>query len=58
MWASIIGNPTSPTLDDFGIGIINSWTDTWGDLGESVLQGQKSIPNGAICLRSSTPSDK
>lgn len=59
MWATLLGNASQNlTLDMFGIGIINSWTDKWGDLGESVLQGSKSVPNGAVCTRVSTPSNK
>lgn len=34
----------------FGIRIRNSWTDSWGDKGFSVLQGSKTIPNGAVAI--------
>lgn len=34
-----------------GLLIINSWTDSWGDRGLSVLRGQKGVPNGAVGLR-------
>lgn len=36
--------------------IRNSWADSWGDKGFGVLAGSKGIPNGAVCLRVSTPS--
>lgn len=35
----------------FGIRIRNSWTDSWGAKGFSVLTGSKSIPNNAVGLR-------
>lgn len=35
----------------FGIRILNSWTDAWGDRGTGVLRGGKEIPNGAVALR-------
>jgi hypothetical protein len=34
----------------FGIRIRNSWTDSWGDKGFSVLEGSKTIPNGAVAI--------
>lgn len=37
--------------NDFGIRIRNSWTDGWGDKGFSVLQGSRTVPNGAVGLR-------
>lgn len=40
----------------YGLRIDNSWTDNWGDKGTSVLQGQKSIPVGAVALRVSGAS--
>lgn len=36
--------------------ILNSWGDGWGDLGESVLQGSRAIPNGAVAPRASVAS--
>lgn len=42
----------------FGIRIRNSWTDSWGDKGFSVLQGSKSRPNGAVALRATGGSIK
>jgi hypothetical protein len=37
--------------NQYGIRIRNSWTDSWGDKGFSVLTGSKAIPNGAVGLR-------
>ena len=57
MWAKLLDNASqSLTLDSFGIGILNSWRDSFGDLGEVVMVGSKSIPNGAVCTRSTLPS--
>lgn len=42
---------------DFGIRIWNSWSDGWGEKGTSVLRGSKARPDGAVCLRVTTPSD-
>lgn len=50
-WATLLGNPTNPVLQDFGMGGINSWTDDWGDLGEFELRGSRSVPDGAVCTR-------
>lgn len=52
--ALLRGNRTTYTLADFGINILNSWTDGWGDMGEGALWDSKSIPDGAVCIRSST----
>lgn len=35
----------------FGLLILNSWTDQWGDRGTGILRGSKAIPNGAVALR-------
>lgn len=35
----------------FGLLILNSWTDGWGDRGAGVLRGSKAIPDGAVALR-------
>ncbi len=35
----------------FGIRIRNSWSDSWEDIGFSVLRGSKTIPDGAVALR-------
>lgn len=35
---------------DFGIRIRNSWKDSWGDKGFSVLRGSRAKPNGAVGL--------
>ena len=37
---------TSP--GQFGVRILNSWTDAWGDNGTAVLAGQKAIPDAAV----------
>lgn len=39
----------------YGILILNSWSG-WGRFGLGVLQGSKSIPDGALCVRTSTIS--
>lgn len=39
----------------FGLLILNSWKG-WGDNGMAVLRGQKMYPNGAVFLRTTTPS--
>jgi hypothetical protein len=36
---------------DFGIRILNSWSDQWEDRGTSVLRGSKAKPDGAVALR-------
>ena len=40
---------------DWGILILNSWKG-WGRHGLGVLRGSKPTPNGAVCVRASTPS--
>jgi hypothetical protein len=35
----------------FGIRILNSWSDSWSEMGEGVLRGSKAIPNGAVAIR-------
>ena len=35
----------------YGLAIINSWTDGWGDRGIGILRGSRSIPNGAVATR-------
>lgn len=40
----------------FGKRGINSWTDSWGNLGEFVLSGKKMMSDGAVSLTSSMPS--
>jgi hypothetical protein len=36
----------------YGIEILNSWGDTWGTQGFGILQGSRTIPDGAIGIRS------
>ena len=38
----------------FGVRILNSWSDRWGDLGTAVLQGKKAIPDNAVAPRVTT----
>lgn len=37
--------------NSFGVRILNSWSDRWGDLGEGVLRGNKAIPDNAVAPR-------
>jgi hypothetical protein len=41
---------------DFGIRILNSWSDQWGERGTSVLRGSKCRPDNAIATRTTKPS--
>ncbi len=36
---------------NWGLLILNSWGESWGRYGMSVLQGSKMIPNGAVATR-------
>jgi len=40
---------TSP--GKFGTRILNSWTDSWGEQGTAVLEGDRAIPDGACAAR-------
>lgn len=51
-------DPVEVEPGSFGIRIINSWKDSWGDLGESVLRGSKAHPNGSVAPRVVTASSK
>lgn len=35
----------------FGIRILNSWSDSWGEKGTGVLRGSKAIPDSAVATR-------
>lgn len=35
----------------FGIRILNSWSDSWGENGTGILRGSKAVPDGAIATR-------
>lgn len=35
----------------FGIKILNSWGDAWGDSGEAILRGNKAVPDGSVAPR-------
>jgi len=41
----------------WGIGILNSWTDSWGTLGYGILRGNKCIPDGGAAPRVASGSD-
>lgn len=40
----------------FGLLILNSWSDSWGERGAGVLRGDRAIPHGAVALRVSGAS--
>lgn len=40
-----------PVTAGIGIRIFNSWGETWGDRGMSILTGNKAKPDGAVCIR-------
>lgn len=46
---------TSP--GQFGVRILNSWSDSWGETGMGVLTGSKAIPDGAVAPRVVGASD-
>jgi hypothetical protein len=49
---SVLGiDPVEVEPGSFGIRILNSWSNAWGDLGMGVLRGNKAIPNGAVAPR-------
>jgi C1A family cysteine protease len=35
----------------FGIRILNSWSDSWGERGTGILEGRKAIPDSALGVR-------
>jgi hypothetical protein len=35
----------------FGIRILNSWSDSWGEKGTGVLQGKKAVPDSGVAFR-------
>jgi len=37
--------------NEYGIKILNSWGDNWEDKGMAILQGRRSIPDGAVAFR-------
>lgn len=49
-------DPVEVEPGSFGVRIINSWTDSWGNLGEAVLQANKAIPDGAVAPRVTSAS--
>jgi C1A family cysteine protease len=44
-------DPVEVEAGSFGIRILNSWSDKWGDQGMSVLRGEKAIPNSCVATR-------
>jgi hypothetical protein len=52
--------PSRPANDPrrYGIRIWNSWRDSWGTMGTSVLTGTKAVPSGATAPRAITFSDQ
>lgn len=40
-----------PVTGGIGVRILNSWSDTWGDRGMSVLTGQKAVSDGSVAPR-------
>ena len=51
-------DPVEVERGSFGIRILNSWTDGWGDRGMGVLRGNKAVPDGATAPRVTLPSVK
>jgi hypothetical protein len=41
----------------YGLGIDNSWTDSWETKGYGILRGQKAVPDGAIAVRTTVASE-
>lgn len=41
---------------DFGVRILNSWSDSWSDNGMGILQGSKCVPDGAVAPRVTLPT--
>ena len=49
---SVVGmDPVLIEPGSYGIRILNSWSDSWGDHGEAVLRGNKAVPDGAVAPR-------
>jgi hypothetical protein len=49
-------DPVEVEPGSFGVRIWNSWGDSWSDRGMGILRGSKAIPDGAVGLRTATPS--
>lgn len=45
------GDVDEVSSGSFGIWILNSWGEGWGERGWGLLQGQKAVPNGAVATR-------
>jgi hypothetical protein len=46
-----------PVTAGFGVRILNSWSDSWGDQGMGILTGNQAIPDGGLLIRTTTPSE-
>lgn len=46
----------NPETRGLGLGIRNSWTDSYGDRGFATLTGSRAVPDGAVAPRVTTPS--
>lgn len=44
------GKPVSD-IERWGIRILNSWSDSWGEDGEAIIEGRKCIPMGSCAAR-------
>lgn len=49
--AVVAMDPVEVERGSFGVRILNSWKDSWGDLGEGVLRGNKAIADNAVAPR-------
>jgi hypothetical protein len=56
-WHSVcLLDPVEVEPGSFGVRILNSWSDSWGEKGLGVLQGAKAVPDGAVAPRVTTPA--
>lgn len=46
----IVWGMNDPVTGGISIRILNSWSNTYGDMGEAILTGSKCIPDGAIAI--------
>lgn len=49
-------DPVEIEPGSFGVRLLNSWGESWSDMGYGVLQGQRAIPDAAVGILSSTLS--
>jgi hypothetical protein len=52
----VVWDMQDPVTAGFGCRILNSWGDSWSDLGEGILPPQKAVPDGGVALRTVTAS--